>query len=339
MVVGFRYTYKPGNTRGGLKDFFTMSLASEIQDLYSSSQDNNLRILAKQHRPFVGSTFFLTGRAHFLVSGDRAIDTSPLSRVFTHEPVSVILDYNDGVWSIESDEANVIAKKKVFDGDGAGSFLTISRIFSVGSYHCQRTIMIHGRECTAMPWSSNGHEEYSDSFGMRSQLRYMDSTAHAYILTLLTVLSPFVLPESISLQSPCTGTWFYVVPTVVAPFVTCYCSPHGFDAHTVCRIGTGRYLKNLVIRIDPVVGDEKLDTGEDVNVCGTKGCRSGVALDEVGKLGRSIVLECIGHGRGEQQGEYPQTKTICELVGSPVFGLVECLRESYTPGKWNGNFV
>lgn len=32
MAVGYRYTYKPGYTRGGLKDFFTMSLASEIQD-------------------------------------------------------------------------------------------------------------------------------------------------------------------------------------------------------------------------------------------------------------------------------------------------------------------
>ncbi|KIK15390.1 hypothetical protein PISMIDRAFT_687310 [Pisolithus microcarpus 441] len=58
-------------------------------------------------------------------------------------------------------------------------------------------------------------------FGMRAQLRYVDSTVHAYILTLLTVLSPFGLPESISSQSPCTGTWYYVQPTVVAPFVTC----------------------------------------------------------------------------------------------------------------------
>ncbi|KIK15391.1 hypothetical protein PISMIDRAFT_16537 [Pisolithus microcarpus 441] len=184
MAVGYRYTYKPGYTRGGLKDFFTMSLASEIQDppnifkdsefspcvalavglrrvlfnpgvhrlqdprsrVYNftpwleaipkvndfafervtgfvrSSQDNDLRILAKQHRPFVGSTFSLTGHAHFLASGDRAIDTSPLSRIFAHEsttfapgrcmPVSVILDYNDCVWSIDSDKANVIAKKK-----------------------------------------------------------------------------------------------------------------------------------------------------------------------------------------------------------------------------------
>lgn len=32
MAVGYRYTYEPGYTRGGLKDFFTMSLASETQD-------------------------------------------------------------------------------------------------------------------------------------------------------------------------------------------------------------------------------------------------------------------------------------------------------------------
>lgn len=81
-----------------------------------SSQDNDLHTLAKIHsRPYVGSTSSLTGllsHVYFLISGGRDVDTSVLSGAFAHEPtnftpgqrmpVSIVLQYKDGVWAVDS---------------------------------------------------------------------------------------------------------------------------------------------------------------------------------------------------------------------------------------------
>ncbi|KAI6125840.1 mitochondrial protein Pet127-domain-containing protein [Pisolithus croceorrhizus] len=151
-----------------------------------SSQDNDLRILAKQHnRPFVGSTSSLTGllsHVYFLVSGDRAIDTSPLSRAFAYEattftpgqrmPTSVILDYNDGVWSIDSDKANAIAEKNVLTWMGT----MLEKFLVLPEPEFKKLLR-------SSPEPIEGHDSrreayryaMSDSFVMRSQLDCMDS--------------------------------------------------------------------------------------------------------------------------------------------------------------------
>lgn len=112
-----------------------------VTGFVKSSQDCDLHTLAKKYnRPFAGSTSSLTGllsHIYFLVSGDREIDLSPLSRAFVHEattftpgqrmPTSVILNYKDGVWSIDSDKANVLAEKNVLSWMGTmlEKFLTL----------------------------------------------------------------------------------------------------------------------------------------------------------------------------------------------------------------------
>ncbi|KAI6012982.1 mitochondrial protein Pet127-domain-containing protein [Pisolithus marmoratus] len=151
-----------------------------------SSQDNDLHILAKRHnRPFVGSTSSLTGllsHVYFLVSGDRAVDTSPLSRAFAHEsttftpgqrmPTSVILNYNDGVWSIDSDKANVIAEKNVLTWMGTmlEKFLVLPEPeFKKLLRSSPQPLDDHDSRKEAYRYAM------SDSFVMRSQLDCVDS--------------------------------------------------------------------------------------------------------------------------------------------------------------------
>ncbi|KIK28182.1 hypothetical protein PISMIDRAFT_7693 [Pisolithus microcarpus 441] len=157
-----------------------------ITGFVRSSQDNDLHILAKQHnRPFVGSTSSLTGllsHVYFLVSGDRAVDTSPLSRAFAHEvttftpgqrmPTSVILEYNDGVWSIDSDKANEIAEKNVLTWMGTmlEKFLVLPEPkFKKLLRSSPESIDDHDSRREAYRYAM------SDSFVMRSQLDCVDS--------------------------------------------------------------------------------------------------------------------------------------------------------------------
>ncbi|KIJ05430.1 hypothetical protein PAXINDRAFT_60409, partial [Paxillus involutus ATCC 200175] len=113
-----------------------------ITGFVRSSKDTDLHTLAKRHkRPFAGSTSSLTGllsHIYFLISGDRDVDTSTLSRAFAHEPTSftpgqrmptsVVLNYNEGVWSIDADKADELAEKNVLTWMGTmlEKFLTLS---------------------------------------------------------------------------------------------------------------------------------------------------------------------------------------------------------------------
>ncbi|KDQ62374.1 hypothetical protein JAAARDRAFT_149198 [Jaapia argillacea MUCL 33604] len=87
-----------------------------IVGFIKSSEDTDLYTLAKrENRTFVGSTSSLTGlmsHIYFLISGDRDVDLSSLSRNFALEPssftpgqrmpVSVRLNYKDGVYAFDS---------------------------------------------------------------------------------------------------------------------------------------------------------------------------------------------------------------------------------------------
>ncbi|KAF8895406.1 mitochondrial protein Pet127-domain-containing protein [Infundibulicybe gibba] len=82
-----------------------------------SSRDEDLWSLAKrEQRTFAGSTSSLSGmlsQIYFLISGDKHVDISTLSQEFQAEPrnftpgqrmpASVVMNYNDGVYSIDSD--------------------------------------------------------------------------------------------------------------------------------------------------------------------------------------------------------------------------------------------
>ncbi|KAH7915865.1 mitochondrial protein Pet127-domain-containing protein [Hygrophoropsis aurantiaca] len=90
-----------------------------VTGFVKSSMDEDLWALAKKEgRTFAGSTSSLTGmlsHVYFLVSDDRDVDTSLLSRHFQREPttftwgqrmpVSVVLNYRDGVYTIDSEKS------------------------------------------------------------------------------------------------------------------------------------------------------------------------------------------------------------------------------------------
>ncbi|KAF9219174.1 Pet127-domain-containing protein [Gyrodon lividus] len=113
-----------------------------ITGFVKSSKDTDLHTLAKRHkRPFAGSTSSLTGllsHVYFLISGDKEVDTSTLSRAFVHGattftpgqrmPTSVVLNYKEGVWSIDADKADELAEKNVLTWMGTmlEKFLTLS---------------------------------------------------------------------------------------------------------------------------------------------------------------------------------------------------------------------
>ncbi|KAL4075130.1 mitochondrial protein Pet127-domain-containing protein [Scleroderma yunnanense] len=156
-----------------------------VTGFIKSSQDTDLHNLAKQYnRPFVGSTSSLTGllsHIYFLLSGDREIDVSPLSRAFAHEsttftpgqrmPTSVILNYKDDVWSIDSDKANAIAEKNVLSWMGTmlEKFLTLSeQEFKKLLRSAPDTTDAHDSRREAYRYAM------SDSFIMRSQLDCID---------------------------------------------------------------------------------------------------------------------------------------------------------------------
>ncbi|KAG6335961.1 hypothetical protein ID866_3114 [Astraeus odoratus] len=157
-----------------------------VTGFVKSSQDNDLHELAKRHdRPFVGSTSSLTGllsHIYFLVSGDREVDTSPLSRAFAHEPAtftpgqrmptSVILNYKDGVYSIDADKVNILAEKNVLTWMGTmlEKFLTLPESEF-------KKLLRSAPELSSDQDSQKEAYRYAmtDSFIMRSQLDCIDS--------------------------------------------------------------------------------------------------------------------------------------------------------------------
>ncbi|RDB18053.1 hypothetical protein Hypma_000891 [Hypsizygus marmoreus] len=94
-------------------DFAFERLAGFIK----SSRDEDLWDLAKREkRTFAGSTSSLSGmlsQIYFLISGDKDVNTSNLSRHFAKEPktftpgqrmpASVVMNYHEGVYAIDSD--------------------------------------------------------------------------------------------------------------------------------------------------------------------------------------------------------------------------------------------
>ncbi|KAG8214887.1 hypothetical protein J3R82DRAFT_10058 [Butyriboletus roseoflavus] len=113
-----------------------------VTGFIKSSTDNDLWKIAKQHkRPFAGSTSSLTGllsHCYFLISSDKEVDTRSLSRAFLHQPTnftpgqrmptSVVLNYKEGVWLIDSDKMEELGEKNVLTWMGTmlEKFLTAS---------------------------------------------------------------------------------------------------------------------------------------------------------------------------------------------------------------------
>lgn len=99
---------------------------NRLTGFITSSRDEDLWELARREkRTFSGSTSSLTGmlsQIYFLVSGDKPVDVSTLSHIFAYEPlnftpgqrmpVSVVMNYSDGVYAIDSDAGNSLDSEK-----------------------------------------------------------------------------------------------------------------------------------------------------------------------------------------------------------------------------------
>ncbi|KIK93091.1 hypothetical protein PAXRUDRAFT_534427 [Paxillus rubicundulus Ve08.2h10] len=159
-----------------------------ITGFVRSSEDADLHTLAKRHkRPFAGSTSSLTGilsHVYFLISGDRDVDTTTLSRAFALEPTSftpgqrmptsVILNYKEGVWSIDADKADELAEKNVLTWMGTmlEKFLT----FSEGEFKMLlRSTPAEGGTEGGGPRREAYRYAMSDRLVLRSQLDCVDS--------------------------------------------------------------------------------------------------------------------------------------------------------------------
>ncbi|KAJ7147506.1 RNA processing-related protein, mitochondrial RNA degradation [Mycena crocata] len=107
-----------------------------------SSRDEDLRTLAKrQNRMFAGSTSSLTGmlsHCYFLISEHKAVDISSLSQHFRNEeknftpgqrmPTSVIFNYADGVYAIDSDSEDTSKNILTWLGTLLEKFMTMSKV-------------------------------------------------------------------------------------------------------------------------------------------------------------------------------------------------------------------
>ncbi|KAI0059535.1 Pet127-domain-containing protein [Artomyces pyxidatus] len=152
-----------------------------------SSGDQDMWSLAKaENRRFIGSTSSLSGllsQIYFLISEDKPVDTSSLSRYFQEEratftfgqriPVSVVLRYNDGVYGVDSDDkVNMAASKNplLWMGHMLEKFLTVPpEEFSRFMRASDNPIL---RE--ENPLREAYRYSKSDKFVMRSQLDCVD---------------------------------------------------------------------------------------------------------------------------------------------------------------------
>ncbi|ETW81737.1 hypothetical protein HETIRDRAFT_237178, partial [Heterobasidion irregulare TC 32-1] len=166
-----------------VKDFAFERLGGFI----SSSRDQDLWSLARsEKRTFAGSTSSLSGllsHIYFLISGDKRVNTTSLSRHFQYEPTnftpgqrmpaSVVLKHSDGVYAIDSlslipgsSEKNVLT----WMGTVLEKFLTMPKEqFS--------RLLRSSPDPTEEPESKREAYRYSksDKFVMRSQLDCYDS--------------------------------------------------------------------------------------------------------------------------------------------------------------------
>ncbi|KAH0832338.1 hypothetical protein J3R83DRAFT_13354 [Lanmaoa asiatica] len=156
-----------------------------VTGFVKSSMDNDLWKIAKQHkRPFAGSTSSLTGllsHCYFLISGDKEVDTGSLSRAFLHQPTnftpgqrmptSVVLNYKEGVWLIDSDKMEELGEKNVLTWMGT----MLERLLTVSEGEFKKLL----RSTPVVEENSDTRREayryaMSDRFVMRSQLDCVD---------------------------------------------------------------------------------------------------------------------------------------------------------------------
>ncbi|EIW81437.1 Pet127-domain-containing protein [Coniophora puteana RWD-64-598 SS2] len=112
-----------------------------ITGFIKSSRDKDLWSLAKREgKQYAGSTSSLTGllsHSYFLISEDKEVDTTTLSKHFSREPqnftpgqrmpASILLKHRDGVYTIDSDKDDDFAEKNVLTWMGTmlERFLTL----------------------------------------------------------------------------------------------------------------------------------------------------------------------------------------------------------------------
>ncbi|KAL1692815.1 mitochondrial protein Pet127-domain-containing protein, partial [Schizophyllum commune] len=158
-----------------------------VEGFVKSSRDEDLRTLAlREGKSFAGSTSSLTGmlsHIYFLISGDRNVDISPLSRAFEDKPVdftpgqrspaSTVFNYKDGVHMIDSDEDKPGVKSEQNILTWMGTLL--EKYFTMEPEEFARYLRAHDHPQTE---SDNMREAYryskSQTFIMRSQLDCVD---------------------------------------------------------------------------------------------------------------------------------------------------------------------
>ncbi|KIK69607.1 hypothetical protein GYMLUDRAFT_33983 [Collybiopsis luxurians FD-317 M1] len=153
-----------------------------------SSRDQDLWALAKQEgRKFGGSTSSLSGmlcHIYFLLSGNKTVDTSALGLEFRREaptftpgqrmPASVIFNYHDGVYSIDSSSKSSDADKNILVWMG----MVLEKYLTVPSEEFLSYIRSHrtpSEKLTEEPMREAYRYSKSDKFVMRSQLDCHDS--------------------------------------------------------------------------------------------------------------------------------------------------------------------
>lgn len=160
-----------------------------IEGFVKSSRDDELRSLAqREKKPFAGSTSSLTGmlsHVYFLISQDREVDISPLSRAFKDEPVnftpgqrtptSTVFNYKDGVYMIDSDEdkPGVRSEQNILTWMGT----LLEKYFTMEPEEFTRYLRAHDRpeaEGEGEPMREAYRYSKSDNFLMRSQLDCVD---------------------------------------------------------------------------------------------------------------------------------------------------------------------
>ncbi|KAJ6584886.1 mitochondrial protein Pet127-domain-containing protein [Mycena capillaripes] len=148
-----------------------------------SSRDEDLRTLAiSQDRMFAGSTSSLTGmlsHCYFLISEHKKVDISSLSQSFQHEdknftpgqrmPTSVLFNYKDGVYAIDSDSEDTSKNILTWLGTLLEKFVTMSK--AEFDTYLRSSPAMDGEED---PMKEAFRYAKSEKFVMRSQLDCVD---------------------------------------------------------------------------------------------------------------------------------------------------------------------
>ncbi|KAF5369477.1 hypothetical protein D9758_002532 [Tetrapyrgos nigripes] len=160
----------------------------KLTGFVKSSRDEDLRTLTKrEQKKFSGSTSSLSGllsQIYFLISADRRVDISPLSLAFKKEPVnftpgqrmpaSIIFNYKDGVYAIDSDPRksdDVDKNILTWMGTLLEKYLTMSSEEFITYLRSHPTLA----EALEDPNREAYRYSKSDKFVMRSQLDCVDT--------------------------------------------------------------------------------------------------------------------------------------------------------------------